>query len=154
MSLYIFDMLLYYYICLCTTFLLFLRFGWLLALSLYKDDYLQIFQCVSFWLHGCCGYWEGWALVNQFNHTSGVSVVPPSDLPKSVRNGCVIEVFGGVFVLSRCFFDFSVGVGAFFIGLSQISSLFSTYFSWNFDKLCWNQTIKEFWRISQNFYLL
>ena len=32
-----------------------LRFGWLLVLSLYKEDYLQIFKCVSFWLHGCCG---------------------------------------------------------------------------------------------------
>ena len=25
-----------------------LLFGWLLVLSLYKEDYLQIFQCVSF----------------------------------------------------------------------------------------------------------
>ena len=25
-----------------------LRFGWLLVLSLYKEDYLQIFKCVSF----------------------------------------------------------------------------------------------------------
>ena len=32
-----------------------LRFCWLLVLSLYKEDYLQIFKCVSFWLHGCCG---------------------------------------------------------------------------------------------------
>ena len=32
--------------------------------------------------------------------------------PKSVRNRCVIEGFGGVFMLSRCFMDFSVGVGA------------------------------------------
>ena len=30
-------------------------FGWLLVLSLYKEDYLQTFKCVSFWLHGCCG---------------------------------------------------------------------------------------------------
>ena len=53
---YIFDILaLYYYICLCTTFLWPLCFGWLLVLSLYKEDYLQIFKCVSFWLHGCCG---------------------------------------------------------------------------------------------------
>ena len=34
---------------------IFLRFGWLLVLSLYKEDYLQIFKCVSFWLHGCYG---------------------------------------------------------------------------------------------------
>ena len=52
---YIFYILLDYYICLCTTFLWPLRFGWLLVLSLYKEDYLQIFKCVSFWLHGCCG---------------------------------------------------------------------------------------------------
>ena len=32
--------------------------------------------------------------------------------PKSVRNRLVIEVFGGVFMLSRCLMDFSVGVGA------------------------------------------
>ena len=30
-------------------------------------------------------------------------------------------------MLSRCFLDFSVGVGAFVIGLSQISSFFSFY---------------------------
>ena len=29
-----------------------------------------------------------------------MTVVTQTDLPKSVRNGCVIEVFGGVFVLS------------------------------------------------------
>ena len=51
-------------------------------------------------------------------------LVTPTDRPKSVRNRCVIEVFGGVFVLSRCFLDFSVGVGAFVIGLSQITSFF------------------------------
>ena len=30
-------------------------------------------------------------------------------------------------MLSRCFLDFSVGVGAFVIGLSQISSIFSGF---------------------------
>ena len=43
--------------------------------------------------------------------------------PQSLCN----RSFGGVFVLSRCFLDFSAGVGAFIIGLSQISS----FFSWN-----------------------
>ena len=38
--------------------------------------------------------------VNRFNHTSWMSVVTPTDRPKSVRNCCVIEVYGGVFVLS------------------------------------------------------
>ena len=51
-----------------------------------------------------------------------MAIVTPTNYPKSVRNRFVIEVFGGVFVLSRCFLDFSVGVGAFVIGLSQISS--------------------------------
>ena len=55
------------------------------------------------------------------NHTSWVTAATPTDRSKSVRNRCVIEVFGGVFMLSRCFFNFSVGVGDFFIGLSQIS---------------------------------
>ena len=37
--------------------------------------------------------------------------------PQSLFN----RSFSGVFVLFRCFLDFSVGVGAFVIGLSQIS---------------------------------
>ena len=53
-----------------------------------------------------------------------MTVVTPIDRPKSVRNRCVIEVFGGVLVFSRCFLDFSVDAGAFVIGLSQISSFF------------------------------
>ena len=51
--------------------------------------------------------------------------VTPTDRPKSIRYRCVIEVFGGVFfVLSRRFLDFSVCLGAFVIGLSQISPFF------------------------------
>ena len=50
-----FDILLYYYTCLCTTFLWPLPFGWLLVLNLHKEDYLQIFKCLSFWLLGFCG---------------------------------------------------------------------------------------------------
>ena len=38
-----------------------LRLGWLLLCCLCKEVYLQIFKRVSFWLHGCCGEWEGWA---------------------------------------------------------------------------------------------
>ena len=37
-----------------------LRLVWLLVCCLYKV-YLQIFKCVSFWLHCCCGEWECWA---------------------------------------------------------------------------------------------
>ena len=54
-----------------------------------------------------------------------MTVVSPTDCPKSVRNRCLINVSGGVFVLSRCFLDLSVGEGAFVIGLIQISSFFS-----------------------------
>ena len=32
-----------------------LRLGLLLVCCLYKEVYLQIFKCMSFWLHGCCG---------------------------------------------------------------------------------------------------
>ena len=56
-----------------------------------------------------------------------VAIVTPTDRPKSVHNRCVIEVFGGVCLLSRCFLGFSVGVGALVIGLSQISSFFSLH---------------------------
>ena len=62
--------------------------------------------------------------VNQVNHTSCVSVVTPTDRPKSVRNHCVIKFFVAFFVLSLCNFDISVGVWAFVIGMSQISSFF------------------------------
>ena len=48
-----------------------------------------------------------------------MTAVAPTDRPKSVRNSCVIKVFGGVFMLSRCFLDCSVGVGVFVTGLSQ-----------------------------------
>ena len=58
--------------------------------------------------------------------TAGDCWVTPTDRPKSVRNRCVNKVFGGVFMLSRCFWDFSVVVGASGIGLSQISSFSHT----------------------------
>ena len=50
---------------------------------------------------------QGWDPVNRFNHTSLVAVHKPTDRPKSVRIRCVIEICGGVFVLSCCFLDFS-----------------------------------------------
>ena len=69
--------------------------------------------------------WLAWDPVNRFNHTSWMAVVTPTDHPKSVHNRCVIEVFCGVFVFPRYYLEFSVGVGDFVIGLSQISSVFS-----------------------------
>ena len=56
-----------------------------------------------------------------------MDIITPTDRPKSVCNRCAIEVFDGVFVLSRCFLDFSMSIGAFVVGLSQISSFFSYY---------------------------
>ena len=44
-----------------------------------------------------------------------MTAVTPTDRPKSVRHRCVIEDFGGVFMLSRCFLDFSVDVRAFVV---------------------------------------
>ena len=82
--------------------------------------------------------------VNRFNHTSWVAIVTRIDRPKSVRNRCVIEGFWSVFVLSLCFLDFYVGVGAFVIGLSQIFSFFSLFFFLNFTI---SKTIKH-WGIS------
>ena len=64
-----------------------------------------------------------------------MTAVTPTDCPKSVRNSCVIRVFGGVFMLSRCFLDCSVGVGVFVTGLSQISSVFS--FTTSFSRMKW-----------------
>ena len=61
--------------------------------------------------------------------TSWVTAVTPTDRPKSVCNTCVIKVFGGGFMLSRCFLDCSVCVGVFVTGLSQISSFFSECFT-------------------------
>ena len=54
-----------------------------------------------------------------------MTAVTPTDRPKSVRNRCVIKVFGGAFMLSRCFYNCSVGVRTFVTGLSQVSSFFS-----------------------------
>ena len=92
---YIFDIYFLLTMLLVYWFLFPLRLVWLLVCCLYKEAYLQIFKCVSFWLHGCCGVWEG-GPVNQINHTSWVAVVTQTDRPKSVRNCCLIELFCGV----------------------------------------------------------
>ena len=69
---------------------------------------------------------DRWARI-PVNHTSWVAVVTQTDRPKSVRNFCLIELFVALFVLSLCPFDISVGIGAFVIGLGQISSFLSVY---------------------------
>ena len=57
-----------------------------------------------------------------------MTVITPTDSPKSVRNRCVIERFGDVFVFSCCLFNIPVGIRAVVIGLSQISSFFSYFY--------------------------
>ena len=59
-TIYIFTILYLSYMLYVYWFLLPLRLGWLLVCCLYKEVYLQFFKRVSFWLHGCCGEWEGW----------------------------------------------------------------------------------------------
>ena len=86
--------------------------------------------------------------VYQFNHNSWVTVISPTNRPKSVHNRCEIEVFYGDFVLSCCFLKFSVGVRAFVMGLSQNSSFFSSHYEsllrlamfkiWNKSNSCKN----------------
>ena len=90
---------------------------------LYKEVYLHILNVCPFDYTAVAGRGKVGS-VNQVNHTSWEAVVTPTDRPKSVRNRCVIEL---LIVLSLCPFDISVGVWAFVIGLSQISSFFSFY---------------------------
>ena len=55
---------------------------------------------MSFLLHSFCGKWGDLDTVNRFNHTSLVAVHTPIDHHKSVSNRCVIENFGGVYVVT------------------------------------------------------
>ena len=71
-----------------------------------------MFKCVSFSLHSFCGQWEGWDPETRFNHTSLMTVITPTDRPKSDRNRYAI-VFGGVVSL----ISFSDGIGDFVIRL-------------------------------------
>ena len=50
--------------------------------------------------------------------------LPPTDRPKSVRSRYVIEIFGGVFVMSRCFFGFFCGYRNFGHGTESDLFLF------------------------------
>ena len=95
---------------------------------IYKHVEEVLLFLVPFWSQIFDAFWRlfGPLTVNQVNHTSWVAVVTPTHHPKSVCNRYVIELFVALFVLSLCPFDISVGVGAFVIGLSQISSFFSS----------------------------
>ena len=75
-------------------------------LGVVVDLYKEVF------LHFCTDYTAvagSWAR-RLVNHTSWVAVVTPTNRLKSVCYRCVIELFGGVFVLSLCIFNISAGV--------------------------------------------
>ena len=57
-----------------------------------------------------CGKWNDLNPIYQLTRTSLVAVGNQTDRPKSVRNHCVIEVFGGVFCFNFAFFKFSVSL--------------------------------------------
>ena len=110
-----------------------LRLVWLLVCCIYEEVYLQVFKCVSFWLHGCCWEWEG-GPVNQVYHTSWVALVTPTDRPKSVRNRCLIELFCGVVCVATLPFWHFCWCRGFChrTGMGQISSLLSfCTFTWH-----------------------
>ena len=75
--------------------------------------------------------------INWFNNTNGVTAVTPTDRSKSVRNRCIIGVFGGVFYVVKLLLYFSVSVGDFVIGLSQISSISLFEFQLLGECHCW-----------------
>ena len=86
------------------------RFIWL--------ELVLTFCSVSFWwywisLQNCNKFFIVWIKCYKVNHTSGVTAVTPTDRPKSVRNCCVIEVFGGVFYVGMLFFGFFCGCKGF-----------------------------------------
>ena len=58
--------------------------------------------------------------MNPFNYTNWMTVLIHIDRHKSIRNSCVIEVFVA-FLCCPLVFEFSVGIGVFVVGLSQIS---------------------------------
>ena len=67
---------------------------------------------------------EGCVPVIRFNHTSWMFVVTPIDRPNSDSNRCVIEVLGGVFVLSiEVFSD-----GVVFRDRTESDLFFSSFF--------------------------
>ena len=111
----------HYHKCLCTAFLLSFRFGWPLVLVLYKDDYLQTFKYLSFWLHCFCSYFEGWAPANRFNHSMQLDSCCHSNWPswvglQSLYNGSFRWCF---YVVTLLFWIFWTESDLFFFFLKK-----------------------------------
>ena len=67
-----------------------------LVCCLYKEVYLHILNVCHFEYMAVAGSWKV-RPVNKVYHTNWVAVVTPTNRPKSVRNGCVIELFFWLF---------------------------------------------------------
>ena len=82
-----------------------------------------------------------------------MTVVIPTDRPKSVGNRCVIEVLGCV-LCCPLVFEFSVGIRVFVIGLSHILFLFRSKLEYLFTshdfKICTCTQLHFHWRESGN----
>ena len=82
---------------------------------LYKKVYLQVFECLSFCKHSFCPFGNTDFMgsgkagpMNHVNHTSWQVFVTPTDCPKSIRNLCLIELFGGVLYCQIIFRTFQL----------------------------------------------
>ena len=96
-----------------------LRFGLMLVVCLYKDDYLHIFKGLSFWFNGCCGEKEG-LFRKPVNHTNWMTAIQPKVLWIGLQSLCN-RTFWRRFLLLLCFYlSFSWNVG-FLLELSQLS---------------------------------
>ena len=71
-----------------------------------SDLFLFLFEhwLTTIWTIG--HYFVKFLGIMLIHHTSWVAIVTPADRPKSVRNRCVIEVFGGVFCVVTLLFGF------------------------------------------------
>ena len=67
--------------------------------------FIYLFIMCPFGYTTVTGKVEVWS-VNQVNHSRSMAVVIAIDRPTFVRNRCVIEVFGGIFVFLCHFMNF------------------------------------------------
>ena len=95
--------------CLCVKFYDSTLVGCWSSLSIRRIIYKFLNVC-PFGLYSFCGKWEGWYPVNQFNLTSWMAEVTPTDSHKAVRNRCVIEILVASMCCLLTFVEFSKGV--------------------------------------------
>ena len=96
--------------------------------SVYKEDYLQFFYVCPFDNTAVAVSGKVGCPLTGLTTPVGWLLLPKLTVLSRSAIAVYFFSFGGVFVLSRCFLDFSVGEGTFDLGLSQIqnvSSLFS-----------------------------